>query len=146
MVCTKCAARRQKKYNLNNKYAAVKRYKERHKSQIAARRLAKYRSDPAKILLARARWRARAKGVEFSLNVSDVVIPATCPVLGIRLELGGRGRGYAAMRNSPTIDRFDNTKGYTPDNIRVISWRANSLKADATVQEMEAVLRYMKGQ
>jgi len=146
MVCTKCASRRQKKYNVNSGYSAIKRYRENHRDQIAERRLKKHRSDPAKTLWSRAKWRAKSRGVEFSLNIDDIHVPELCPVLGIRLEAGGRGRGYALIWNSPTIDRFDNTRGYTPDNIRVISWRANSLKADATIQEMEAVLKYMRGE
>lgn len=46
---------------------------------------------------------------------------------------------------TPSIDRFDNSRGYTPDNIRVISLRANIIKSDATADEVEAVLNYMRG-
>jgi hypothetical protein len=30
------------------------------------------------------------------------------------------------------------------DNVQVISWRANRVKADATVQELEMLLSFMK--
>lgn len=35
--------------------------------------------------------------------------------------------------------------GYVKGNVRVISYRANALKRDASVQELEAVVLYMKG-
>lgn len=34
----------------------------------------------------RAKHRATRKGVEFSIELCDVVIPTTCPVLGIELD------------------------------------------------------------
>ena len=33
---------------------------------------------------------------------------------------------------NPTIDRIDNNKGYTPNNIMIISYRVNSIKRDTT--------------
>jgi hypothetical protein len=42
------------------------------------------------------------------------------------------------------VDRLDNDKGYTPDNIRVISMRANDIKSNATLDELEAVVAYVK--
>jgi hypothetical protein len=43
------------------------------------------------------------------------------------------------------LDRIDNSKGYTPSNIQVISWRANRIKADASADELRRVLAYMEG-
>ena len=84
---------------------------------------------------------AKAKGIEFSLQAEDIAIPDKCPVLGIPLEAciskGKRG-------NSPTIDRLDPSKGYTPDNVRIISHRANRKKQDCTVEELRLILAYME--
>ena len=77
----------------------------------------------------------------FSLTKEDIIIPDVCPVLGIPLQIGS-GRPSA---NSPTLDRRDNSKGYTPENTFVISYRANSIKSDATPEELEKVLSYAKG-
>ena len=38
--------------------------------------------------------------------------------------------------NSPSLDRIDSSKGYTPDNVWVISRRANIIKHDATLEEL----------
>ncbi len=44
--------------------------------------------------------------------------------------------------NSPTLDRIDPVKGYVPGNIVVVSLRANTIKNDATMDELAAVLAF----
>lgn len=96
-------------------------------------------------MFAAARERARAKQIEFTITKDDINIPQTCPVLGINIEAGegrvsdvnGNERKLVGAKDtSPSLDRIDNSKGYTPDNIRVISWRANYLKNNATLDEL----------
>ena len=108
-----------------------------------------YRADNAKRwaalpyekrLLKAARDRALTKGREFTLTAADIVVPERCPVLGMPLRPSRRG----LSPNSPSIDRIDSSKGYTPDNIQIVSWRANSLKKDATFEEIEALYFHMK--
>lgn len=104
--------------------------------------------DPRKKMLYAARQRARKNGIECTITVDDIVIPEICPVLGIPLfsTLGKGQQPPTLLSNSPSLDRWDNTKGYIPENIRVISMRANDLKSDATLEEMEAVVAYMRGE
>lgn len=85
------------------------------------------------------RWRAKKENRECTILPQDIIVPDFCPVLGIPLMAGG------ARDNRPSVDRFDNNRGYTKDNIRVISYRANQLKRDATVDEIRRVLHYMEG-
>lgn len=92
--------------------------------------------------LARSRNRAKRNGLEFTITEADVVVPEFCPVLGLRLDQNTVVRQQA---NTPSLDRFDNSKGYIPGNVRVISFRANKLKSDATAEEMRRVLAYMEG-
>lgn len=61
-----------------------------------------------------------------------------CPALGIELKWQG---GDAA----PSLDRIDSTRGYEPGNIAVISSRANTIKGDATTEEVARVARWMEG-
>lgn len=82
----------------------------------------------------RAKQRAKARGTEFSIEVSDIVIPDVCPVLGIKLNMNSGKSG--AYKNSPSLDRKDNSKGYTPDNIWVISQEANAMKHSASPEEL----------
>lgn len=91
-----------------------------------------------KNLLRFAKRRAKAKGREFSLTLEDLDIPEYCPVLGIKLEAGGDSK------NSPSIDRLDRTKGYTKDNILVISYIANVVRHQATPDEIIQVGKFFK--
>lgn len=82
----------------------------------------------------RAKQRAKQLGREFNLSVSDITIPDYCPILGIKLNMNSGKSG--AYRNSPSLDRIDNSKGYTKDNIQVISQLANAMKCHATNEEL----------
>lgn len=43
--------------------------------------------------------------------------------------------------NAPSLDRIDSDKGYTRDNTRVISNRANTLKNNMTLEECRLILK-----
>jgi hypothetical protein len=100
----------------------------------------KSRLDPRPSLFHEAKKRAKKRGLEFNISIEDVIIPPTCPVLGIPLY---KGEGKQ-IDNSPTIDRIDNSKGYTKDNIKVISYRANSLKNNGGIREFELLIKYLE--
>lgn len=110
---------------------------------LAARRLQakqKHRADPRHALLHWARKRARDKNIICTLTLADIVVPKRCPALGIVLKIGD-GKLHAA---SPTLDRRNPKKGYTPNNIAVISHRANAIKTDATIKEILAVAAWLQ--
>lgn len=58
--------------------------------------------------------------------ISDIIIPETCPMLGIKLEFGFDKQG--GNFNSPSLDRIIPELGYTKGNVMVISKRANMIK------------------
>jgi hypothetical protein len=45
--------------------------------------------------------------------------------------------------SSPSLDRIDNSKGYVKGNVAVISFRANTLKNNATADELRAIANFM---
>lgn len=79
-----------------------------------------------------AKHRAKKKGIPFDLTVDDIEIPSHCPVLSTELVLGTDKPGDA----SPSLDRIDPKKGYVRGNVQVVSYRANRLKADASLMEL----------
>ena len=85
------------------------------------------------------------KGIEFSLTPSNIDWPQYCPVLGLRLDYFRSGRG-SQTENSPSLDRVDPTKGYTPENTRVISSRANRIKNNGSAEEHRKIAAYMDEQ
>lgn len=103
------------------------------------------RKNPGKAteykLWARAKTRAKRDGAQFDMAPTDIVIPEVCPVLGIKLNR----TNTIISDDSPALDRVVNSLGYVLGNIQVISWRANRIKNDATVEELERVLAYAKG-
>jgi len=99
-----------------------------------------YRKNWAKRILAGASIRAKRDGIPFDLTEADIVMPVFCPVLGMRLVIGVRGHTDA----SPSLDRFTPSLGYVRGNVAVISNRANRMKADGSLEEHEALVRWMR--
>lgn len=125
-------------------------YREKRKMAVRAKHAARMAAAAAtgdttycrQRLLKAAFYRARKKGVPFSITLDDVQIPERCPVLGMLLNPHVTVSG--GQDDSPSIDRIIPALGYVPGNILVISKRANTVKGDATVREMEQVLEFYK--
>jgi hypothetical protein len=94
--------------------------------------------DPRVALLESSRNSARAKGLDHLLKKSDIIIPEHCPVFGYKLKAGGTDF------NSMSLDRLDNDIGYLVGNVNVVSMKANRLKSNASIEELEKLLSYMK--
>lgn len=80
----------------------------------------------------RAKRRAFEKNLDFSITEEDIIevgIPSICPVFGVPMK----------GRYAHSLDRIDSSKGYIKGNIQVISRRANTLKGDATAEELRKV-------
>lgn len=82
--------------------------------------------------------RARRQGTLFDLRIEDVIVPTRCPVLGLKLI---KSR-ILPKENSATIDRIDPRRGYTKDNIVVMSMMANRMKSNATFREIKKLYKW----
>lgn len=111
------------------------------KATVARRRRRRHRKDPRVQMLKGARLRARKAGLDFTITIDDLVIGARCPVLNIPLKVSS---GRAPAPGSPSLDRLDPRRGYTPDNVRVISHRANQVKNNGTAQEHTLIAAWMR--
>ena len=95
---------------------------------------------PAYRMFHQAKQRAAVRGLDFDLERDDVVVPSTCPVLGIELRVGNSN----FKDHSPSLDRIDSSKGYVRGNVEVISWRANRLKSDGTLDDFRSIVSWME--
>jgi hypothetical protein len=83
--------------------------------------------------------RAKKLNLPFNLDHSDIVIPSTCPVLGIKLEINSGN----SKDSSPSLDRTIPALGYIKGNIEVISHRANQIKNNGTADEHLKIAEYI---
>tara|TARA_Y100001968_G_C19339060_1_gene708468 strand:+ start:590 stop:1129 length:540 start_codon:yes stop_codon:yes gene_type:complete len=92
-------------------------------------------------LLMKAKERARKCKVPLEIDHNDIIIPRKCPILGINLTRSKQQQ----TDSSATIDRIDPKVGYVKGNIWVISQRANRIKNDASLEELQLLLKVIKG-
>lgn len=103
-------------------------------------RIAKYRATingRAVHLLKDARVRAERTGVEFSLSlirISFALTLGTCERSGVQFDLSKHIK-HTNHPFSPSIDKIDPFKGYTDDNIKVVSTAYNFGKMQMTHSE-----------
>lgn len=113
----------------------------RHLAKRKARKKQYKIENPKMIILGHARARAKRCGFEYNLDHDSFEVPLTCPILGIPIKLDNNNKEYDS---SPSLDRIDNSKGYINGNVQVISMRANRLKADATPEELEKIVAWLR--
>lgn len=98
--------------------------------------------DPRTHLIAYAKQRAKRNALPFDLCKEDIELPKVCPVLGIPLKVS---EGFFTD-NSYSLDKLIPELGYVKSNVTVMSMRANRLKGDSTLQELEALVKWIKEQ
>jgi len=99
-----------------------------------------------KILL-RSKKSAKKYKIDFNLEIDDILIPEYCPYLGVKISTNTEDK---YKQHYYSIDRIDPNKGYVKGNIQVISRLANTMKNNATIEELitfsENVIKKHKSQ
>jgi len=98
----------------------------------------RYRDTPTGLLVSAAA-NARRRGRECTLTPQDVeglVAPMRCAVTGMPLIWGGHKHPL-----SPSLDRKDNSLGYTPENTQCVALWVNYARSTRDLEEFKAVLR-----
>jgi hypothetical protein len=125
---------------VNAEYLAS--YHRSNKGKHAARMRERRRADPLKARLMNARHRARYLGIPFTITLRELQpLPTKCEVLGIELVYGAGGRGSPGRAS---LDKLRPELGYVPGNVRVISSKANTWKANMTEADLSALLSYVR--
>lgn len=91
------------------------------------------------------RKRAKDKKLDFDIDTEYLIAiyppDKICPVLNIPLL---RNSTSAINKEfAPSIDRIDNNKGYTKDNVCWMSYRANKFKNEMTFMEIKRLYEFM---
>lgn len=87
-----------------------------------------------------AKYRAKLQGIDYELDGVELIEPTHCAILGLELKANKRYSGP----DSPTIDRLDNTRGYVPGNVWIISNQANLMKSNASIQQLNLFSRWIR--
>ena len=90
-----------------------------------------------------AKMRATKRGLEFSITAKWVekrIAAGFCEATGIPfvLEPSAETRRHPF---APSLDRTDSTKGYTKDNVKIVSVIYNIAKADFSPEHLEMMAR-----
>jgi hypothetical protein len=97
--------------------------------------------NPEKAALQGIRQRAKRRGLVYALTAESLPrVPKFCPVFPW-IKLRWHKHEGRQQDDSPSLDRLRNDRGYETGNVRWISWRANSLKKNASIRELSALFR-----
>ena len=94
-------------------------------------------------MLQSAKQSAKKRGLDFNLEISDIIIPDVCPIF--KTPFAGELRENRNPR-APSIDRINPNLGYIKGNVEIISWRANFLKSNGSSEEFKLLSEYLYGQ
>lgn len=102
-----------------------------------------YPAKSFKDLAARRMWNSAARGapkrgLDFDIELTDIVVPDCCPISGVSFDPN------AEAFVTPSLDRINSSKGYIKGNIAVISSWYNTLKRDGTPEDFEKLLAWLK--
>ena len=88
----------------------------------------------------RSKSGTRAK-IRKGLTVKDYksLIVTHCPLLGLELTYS-LYKGKSCPINYATLDKIDPAKGYVVGNVQILSHRANSIKNNATLEELKLIV------
>jgi len=90
-------------------------------------------NENVKSILNRARKNAQKSKIEFNLETEDIYLPTHCKYLGVELSYN---KIDGSKENYFSIDRIDSSKGYIKDNVQIISRLANTMKNNATHEQL----------
>ena len=90
-------------------------------------------------ILQMAKIRAKAQNVPFTLKPEDLTIPSVCPIFNTPLIWTDN-----ITDDTPSLDRLIPDRGYVKDNVEFISYKANRIKSNANLAEIEAVALWLR--
>jgi len=140
----------EKNYYKKNKDKILKQrkiYIKNNKQKIQEYNKLKRENNKTKCLcqemVGRAKRRAKIKNINFDISFKDVfnIIPDICPYLKVPFTYFSDTK---KIDYSMSLDRIDNKKGYIIGNIQIISFRANCIKNESNLFELEKLIKWIE--
>ena len=79
--------------------------------------------------------------MDYNIGLDDFTdCPDTCSVIGLEFDWTSE----KLKDDSPSMDRVEPQKGYIKGNVVIISAKANRIKNDATLEELEAATNWLR--
>ena len=129
-----------KKYYLINKEKIIKQTTE-NKKRIA-------KEDPVYSLFVRAKERAKKRNILFDIDKEYLksIYPKNnrCPILNIDFQLGFLNEIKKNKDYAPSLDRIIPSKGYVKGNLVIVSFIANRVKNNVSVETLEKIVNFYK--
>ena len=129
-----------KKYYLINKEKIIKQTTE-NKKRIA-------KEDPVYSLFVRAKERAKKRNILFDIDKEYLksIYPKNnkCPILNIDFQLGFLNEIKKNKDYAPSLDRIIPDKGYVKGNLVIVSFIANRVKNNVSVETLEKIVNFYK--
>ena len=100
------------------------------------------RRNPFKFKCSSKRQDCLKRSIPFDLTPEylESIWTGKCAILEVEVDiLSHKDKLYA-----PQLDRVEPDKGYVEGNVVWLSRRANNIKGNATIEELAAVLKWMK--
>jgi len=145
-MCNVCTKERYDKPDRLSKISANRTFKRQNDEEYRLRDCAltkeNYRKNPISYLIRAAKARAKKTGMEFNITKDNLILPEYCPLLGIKLKVNTDRMAF----DSYSLDRIDSKKGYIKGNVWVISFKANCIKNDGTIEEIELLAKNLRKQ
>lgn len=121
--------------NRNKIRSYQKAYYSDNKEEFTQSQRSYYSTDKGRRIkmITKAKERAKKVGLDFNITIDDFKLPKYCPFLGIELT---HYLGKGQLFSNSSLDRIDNTKGYVKGNVQVISRLANTMKSNASKEQL----------
>lgn len=95
----------------------------------------------SKYLAQKANARKRENSIKITGEHIDLLLQSQdnkCIVSGVTFDMKSKW-------NKPSLDRIDNTRGYTLDNIQLVTWIVNHTRGELTVEEYIQLCKQVSG-
>ncbi len=98
----------------------------------------------ASTMCAAAKHRAKHYNLKFNLDVKWIIkkmLRGRCEMTGMKFTLEAPRKGYSHNPYAPSLDRHDQTKGYTKRNVKVVIWAYNQAKGQWNRKHFKRIIK-----